>query len=66
MSASTKKQTTKVDSSTVNTNEDGAVDMGDEPWVSPVMQAVLAGDPVIFDNSVGEDVVEGHEPDSEA
>lgn len=43
-----------VDAKTINTIEDGVVDVGDEQYVSPVMQAVLAGDPVIFDMGIGE------------
>lgn len=52
-----------VDAQTVNTIEDGVVDVGDEQYVSPVMQAVLAGDPVIFDMGVGELPYAGPEPE---
>lgn len=47
MSASSKQTVT-------DNASDGAVDLGDQAWVSPAMEAVLAGDPVIFDMSVGE------------
>jgi hypothetical protein len=50
-----KQETSAVDAATINTTAEGVVDVGDEVYVSPTMQAVLAGDPVIFDMNVGEE-----------
>lgn len=55
MSKSTSKDTNpvKVDSGTVNTETEGVVDVGDQAWVSPVMEAALAGEAVTIDTSIG-------------